>query len=69
MQFTQCYDHYRKVLGRVMDINTLKEYLNIHIISLKQDRELADGVDDINFVYLTGQITASNHILEVINER
>jgi hypothetical protein len=51
-----------------MDLNTLKEYLNIHIISLKQDRELADGVDDINYVYLTGQITASNHILELINE-
>ncbi len=51
-----------------MDLNTLKEYLNIHIISLKQDRELADGVDDINYVYLTGQITASNHILRLIDE-
>ena len=52
-----------------MDLNTLKEYLKIHIISLKQDRELAEEhSDSIKYVFLTGQITASNHILRLIDE-
>ena len=53
-----------------MDLNTLKEYLNIHIISLKQDRELAEEhLDSTKYVFLTGQIIASYHILDYIDER
>ena len=69
MQFTQCYDHYRKVLGRVMDINTLREYLNIHLISLEQDKDKISINDEYSRCVVAGQIQAVKHILEVINER
>ena len=49
-----------------MDINTLKEYLNIHLISLEQDLE--SNPDSINVVDIEGQIYAVKHILGVINE-
>jgi hypothetical protein len=52
-----------------MDINTLREYLKIHIVSLKQDREHADSIkDNSTWVFLTGEIHGINHILELINE-
>jgi hypothetical protein len=50
-----------------MDLNTLKEYLNIHILSLKQDIENQDGADSI-VPYLEGAIDACEHILGVISE-
>ena len=49
-----------------MDLNTLKEYLNIHIISLEQDLEA--NPDSTNVVDIEGQIYATKHILEYINE-
>ena len=50
-----------------MDLNTLKEYIKIYIISLKQDIENEDGADSI-VPYLEGCIDGCQHILEVINE-
>lgn len=55
-----------------MDINTLREYLKIHIISLEQDlKDYTENIDndsvmEINFI--TGQQVASAHILRLINE-
>jgi hypothetical protein len=51
-----------------MDLNTLKEYLNIHLISLRQDME-QDFDIEYDYHYLSGQIASINHILEYINER
>lgn len=65
-----------------MDLNTLKEYINLHLISLEQDSEelnnkmvTYEDLDSDEYRYmeiedisLTGQIIACQHILEVINE-
>jgi hypothetical protein len=45
-----------------MDINTLREYIKIHIISLEQDLEPYDD-------FIIGSIHACEHILGVIDER
>ena len=50
-----------------MDLNTLREYLKIHLISLEQDLE--QNPESNNVVDIEGQIHAINHILGVINER
>jgi hypothetical protein len=54
-----------------MDINTLREYVKIHLISLEQDlahiQEHEDGSDDM-VSYLEGSIDVCNHLLEYINE-
>jgi len=50
-----------------MDLNTLKEYINIHHISLKQDLDNQDGPDYM-VPYLEGAIDTCTHILEYINE-
>jgi hypothetical protein len=52
-----------------MDLNTLREYINIHRISLIQDN--ANLIQDTNspeWNFLQGQIIGVEHILEVINE-
>jgi hypothetical protein len=49
-----------------MDINTLREYINIHIISLEQD--LQDNPESENVIDIAGQIEGCKHILGVINE-
>jgi hypothetical protein len=49
-----------------MDLNTLREYIKIHIISLEQDLE--SNPESIHVVDLNGQIVACEHILGVINE-
>ena len=58
-----------------MDLNTLKEYINIHKISLEQDVE--DANNDIPIredeyyesdAYYEGAIDTCNHLLEYINE-
>lgn len=49
-----------------MNLETFKEYLNIHLISLEQDLEenpISDNVIDIE-----GQIHATKHFIEVLNE-
>jgi hypothetical protein len=50
-----------------MNLDTLKEYLNIHLISLEQDLEA--NPDSTNVVDIEGQIYAVKHILEVMSER
>ena len=50
-----------------MDLNTFKEYINLHLISLEQDLE--ENPDSINVVDIEGQIYATKHLIEVINER
>ena len=48
-----------------MDLNTLKEYIKIHIISLEQDLDNEDGADSI-VPYLEGAIHVSRHYLSVV---
>ena len=59
-----------------MDLNTLREYINIHRISLEQDME--DANNDIPIsedeyyesdLYYEGAIATCNHLLEYIDER
>lgn len=50
-----------------MNLDTLREYLNIHLISLEQDLEA--NPDSTNVVDIEGQIYAVKHILEVMSER
>jgi hypothetical protein len=66
-----------------MDLNTLKEYLKLHLISLGQDSEelqkqmgFYDDLDsdeyrdlEIEDVSINGQMIACYHLLEYINER
>jgi hypothetical protein len=59
-----------------MDINTLREYINIHKISLYQDWDDAkNGVptkDDEHYEadeYYIGAIETCLHLLEVLDER
>jgi hypothetical protein len=50
-----------------MNLQTLKEYIAINIISLEQDLQNEDGADSI-VPYLEGAIDVSRHYLELINE-
>ncbi len=50
-----------------MDLNTFKEYLNLHLISLEQDLE--ENPMSLHVVDIEGQIYAVKHMIEVINER
>jgi hypothetical protein len=50
-----------------MDLNTLREYIKIHILSLEQDLQNEDGADSI-VPYLEGAIHVSKHYLEMIDE-
>jgi hypothetical protein len=66
-----------------MDLNTLKEYINLHLISLGQDSEelqkqmgFYDDLDsdeyrdlEIEDVSINGQMITCYHLLEVMNER
>jgi hypothetical protein len=66
-----------------MDLNTLKEYIKLHIISLEQDSEelqkqmgFYDDLDsdeyrdlEIEDVSINGQMIACYHLLRVIDER
>ena len=49
-----------------MDLNTFKEYIRLHAISLEQDLENEDGADSI-VPYLEGAIDVSRHYLEAVN--
>jgi hypothetical protein len=48
-----------------MDLNTLKEYIKITIISMEQDLENEDGADSI-VPYLEGALHISRHYLSVL---
>jgi hypothetical protein len=51
-----------------MDINTLREYLNIHRISLEQDLEKIDYVNGYHFYKIKeAEIDLVHHLLEYIN--
>jgi hypothetical protein len=50
-----------------MDLNTFKEYLNLHLLSLEQDLE--ENPMSLHVVDIEGQIYAIKHMIEVINER
>jgi hypothetical protein len=65
-----------------MDLNTFKEYLKLHLLSLEQDSEeiekliinYTNGDDDgyrdleIEDISINGQIIACYHLLEVLSE-
>jgi hypothetical protein len=48
-----------------MNMNSLREYVRLHIISLEQDLDMEDGADSI-VPYLEGAIEVSKHYLEVM---
>jgi len=48
-----------------MDLNTFKEYINLHLISLEQDLE--ENPCSMNVVDIEGQIYATKHLMEVLN--
>jgi hypothetical protein len=52
-----------------MNLDTFKEYLNIHLISLEQDKEQVSINDEHSRCVVAGQILATKHLIEVINER
>jgi len=50
-------------------MNQLIEYMKIHLISLKQDRENSDyKFSAKECLELNGQIKATEHLLEVAND-
>ena len=53
--------------GVLMNIETLKKYIRLHIISLEQDLDMEDGADSI-VPYLEGAIAVSNYYLKVIED-
>jgi hypothetical protein len=66
-----------------MDLNTFKEYIKLHLISLEQDSEAIQKAMDnysnyeddeyreleIEDISTNGQIIATNHLLGVLDER
>lgn len=65
-----------------MDLNTFKEYIKLHLISLEQDSEELNATMvtyedlesdeyrymEIEDISLTGQIIATSHLLGVLDE-
>ena len=49
-----------------MDLNTFKQYLNLHLISLEQDLEENPTSD--NVIDIEGQIHATKHFMEVLDD-
>jgi hypothetical protein len=53
-------------------MNNIIDYMKIHLISLKQDKELIEqsslGEDSIDWHYVVGAIGAIEHLLEVAND-
>jgi hypothetical protein len=50
-----------------MDLNTFKEYIRLHAISMEQDLDNIDGAD-YSLPYIEGAIAVSKHYLEVVSE-
>ncbi len=50
-----------------MNLETLKEYMRLHIISLEEDLDMEDGADSV-VPYLEGAIAVSKHYLEILND-
>jgi hypothetical protein len=53
--------------GDIVDLNTLKEYMNIHLISLNQDLDKHRPEDTLLVEYIEGQIVATEHFIGVLN--
>jgi hypothetical protein len=52
-----------------MDLNTFKEYIKIHIISLEQDLEKIDYVNSHHFYrFKEAEINNSRHLLSVVED-
>ena len=49
-----------------MNLETFKQYINLHLISLEQDLE--ENPASINVVDIEGQIYATKHLMEVLND-
>ena len=49
-----------------MDLETFKQYLNLHLISLEQDLEENPTSD--NVIDIEGQIHATKHFMEVLDD-
>ena len=51
-----------------MDLNTLKEYIKLHKLSLEQDKDKLDYVNEHHFYRIKeAEIALCDHILGVIN--
>lgn len=46
-------------------MNSLIEYMKIHLISLQQDYDLLPDGDRDSVIHLNGQVLATNHLLSV----
>ena len=50
-----------------MNLETFKEYIRIHTISMEQDLDNIDGAD-YNLAYIEGAIAVSKHYLGILND-
>jgi hypothetical protein len=48
-------------------MNSMIEYMKLHLISLNQDRDPLDKSPE-DIIFIEGQIHATRHLLEVANE-
>ena len=48
-------------------MNSMIEYMRLHLISLNQDRDPLDKSPE-DIIFIEGQIHATRHLLEVANE-
>ena len=63
------FHEFRK--GQFVKANMLIEYMNLHLISLNQDKDetiLSVGDDSIDWHFITGQIEATKHLMSVAND-
>jgi hypothetical protein len=52
-----------------MELNTLREYIKIHLVSLEQDRDetvATVGEESVDWEFVSGQIHATQHLLSVV---
>jgi hypothetical protein len=52
---------------RIFMTNQLIEYMNIHLISLRQDLDPLDKSDN-EILFIQGQMKATEHLLSVAND-
>lgn len=53
-----------------MDLDTFNEYINLHLISLEQDLEKIDYVNEHHFYKVKqAEIQTTAHLLSVLNDR
>jgi hypothetical protein len=49
-----------------MELNTLREYIKIHLVSLQQDYDRIPDGDKDSIIHLNGQVLATSHLLSVV---